>query len=103
LSASAFTQARRPTLVKDSLNHQLPGIFYEGEFVAIGGLMSYAATPEIYRRAAATVDKILRGANPGDLPTEQPTSFELTINLKTAESLGTIPNSLQVRADRLFK
>jgi ABC-type uncharacterized transport system substrate-binding protein len=67
-------------------------------------LMSYATSPEIYRRAAAMVDKILRGANPGDLPTEQPTSFELMINLRTAEMLGvSVPNSLKMRADQLFK
>jgi len=102
--ASAFTQARRAILVKESLDQQLPGIYYDGEFVASGGFMSYATSPEIYRRAATIVDKILTGANPGDLPAEQPTSFELMINLKSAAILGIpVPNSLQLRADQLFK
>ena len=84
---------------------QLPAIYQYAVFVDMGGLLSYGAddTP-LFRRAAFYVDKILKGANPADLPVEEPTKFELAINLKTAKALGlTIPDSIVARADKVIE
>jgi putative ABC transport system substrate-binding protein len=85
--------------------HRLPVIYPSSEDVEAGGLVAYGTNvPEQYRQAATLVDKILRGAKPADLPVEQPTKFELVINLKTAKALGlTIPRSVLLRADRVIE
>jgi putative tryptophan/tyrosine transport system substrate-binding protein len=84
---------------------RLPVIFPDGQFVESGGLMSYGPSPpDLYRRAATYVDKILKGAKPADMPVEQPTKFELVINQKTAKQIGvTIPPGVLARADRVIK
>ena len=84
---------------------RLPTIFNISEFVEGGGLMSYGPSfPALYRRAAEFVDKILRGAKPADIPVEQPTKFDLTINLKTAKAVGlTMPQLLLARAEEVIE
>jgi putative tryptophan/tyrosine transport system substrate-binding protein len=95
----------RARIVDFAVKHRLPALFPYREFVEAGGLVSYAPSYlAMFRRTAAYVDKILRGAKPADLPVEQPTKFELVINLKTAKALGlTIPQSLLLRADQAIQ
>ena len=95
----------RTQIVGLALRNRLPSAFQNREFVEAGGLLSYApSTVANYRRAAFFVDKILKGAKPADLPVEQPTKFELVINMKTAKALGlTIPPSLLLRADEVMQ
>ena len=98
--------ASRQTQVVDlAVKSRLPAIYWRSDFVEAGGLMSYGASQnDLDRRAAAYVDKILKGTKPADLPVEQPTKFELVINLKTAKQIGvTIPQKVLARADRVIK
>jgi ABC-type uncharacterized transport system substrate-binding protein len=88
-----------------AIKHRLPTMSNLKDIVEAGGLMSYGPDfDDLYRRGAIYVDKILKGANPADLPVEQPTKFELVINLKTAKALGlTIPPALLLRADQTIE
>jgi putative ABC transport system substrate-binding protein len=102
-SVMFFVERRR--VIDLAERHRLPSIYAAREFVEIGGLFSYGASiPDLFRRTAVYVDKILKGAKPADLPVEQPIKFELVINLKTAKALGlTIPPSLLARADEVIQ
>jgi putative ABC transport system substrate-binding protein len=97
--------ANRQQIVELTNRLRLPAIYMETGFVAVGGLISYGPNfTELFRRAAAYVDKILKGAKPADLPVEQPTKFELAINLKTAAAIGlTAPTSILLRADEVIE
>jgi len=100
-----FLFAHRARIVTFATRQRLPAMYPTREFVDAGGLISYAASSsDMYRRAATYVDKILKGAKPADLPVEQPTRFELVVNMKTAKALGlTIPPSVLVRADQVIQ
>ena len=95
----------RKRIVDFALKSRLPSMYVNREFVDAGGLMSYGADlADSYRRVAYFVDRILKGAKPADLPVEQPTKFELVINLKTAKQIGlTIPPEVLARANKLIK
>jgi len=101
----AFFSSQRMTLLKLASKGRLPAIYATRTFVDAGALMSYGPNfGDLFRRSAKYVDKILKGAKPGDLPIEQPTKFELVINLKTAKALGlTIPESILLQADEVIR
>jgi putative ABC transport system substrate-binding protein len=95
----------RPQIINLATKYRLPAIYDRAEFVHDGGLMSYGvSSTDLFRRAATYVDKILKGANPGELPVEQPKKFEFVINLQAAKQIGlTIPPSVLYRADKVIK
>ncbi|TMA78190.1 MAG: ABC transporter substrate-binding protein, partial [Deltaproteobacteria bacterium] len=100
-----FTRLHLKRILEFAAKNRLPAMYEDRSFVEAGGLISYGPwNAELYRRSATYVDKILKGANPADLPVEQPTRFELFINLKTAKELGvTIPPNVLARADKVIK
>ena len=104
LSSPLFALYRRE-LANLAIEHRLPAMFIFKSYVQVGGLMSYGVNqPAMYRRTADFVAKILKGTKPADLPVEQPTKFELVINVKTAKALGiTLPQSLLVAADEVIE
>jgi len=101
----ALINMHRQHIAEFATQEHLPSVFAARESVAAGGLMSYGPSlPDLFRRAATYVDKILKGAKPADLPMEQPMKFELVINLKTAQALGlTIPSHLLMLADEVLQ
>ena len=105
IDAPLFFAHNKTTLLKLTSKVRLPGSYGQRQYVDEGGLMSYGPNfGDLYRRSAGYVDKILKGAKPGDLPIEQPTKFELVVNLRTAKALGiTIPQSILLRADEVIR
>jgi len=97
--------AHRKQIVDEVVKHRLPATYTRPEYIDVGGLMYYGTNyNDLFRRAAGYVDRILKGAKPADLPVEQPTKFELIINLKAAKQIGlTIPNKVLAKADRVIK
>jgi putative ABC transport system substrate-binding protein len=103
--SSAFFNSHKGRLTELAAKYRLPTMYEHDDFVRIGGLIAYGPSiPDLLRRAATHVDKILKGAKPGDLPIEQPTKFDLVINLKTAKALGLqIPDKLLAIADKVIE
>jgi putative ABC transport system substrate-binding protein len=100
-----FTLAHRPPIISAAARNNVPAVYSLSEFVRDGGLLSYGPDlVDTWRRAASYVDRILRGANPGDLPVQFPTKFEMALNLKTAKALGlAVPTSIRLRADEVIE
>jgi putative tryptophan/tyrosine transport system substrate-binding protein len=105
LTASAFAQLHRKVIITLADRHKLPAVYFQRGLVVDGGLVSYGPdTIDLHRRAASYVDRILKGEKPADLPVQQPTKYELVINLKTAKAQGvTVPDSLLARADEVIE
>jgi putative ABC transport system substrate-binding protein len=105
VTAEAFTRRYLARIVEFANSNKLPAMFEDSEYVEAGGLMSYGPDYQaVFEKAAIFVDKILKGAKPADLPIEQPTKFELVINLKTTKMLGReIPPQLLALADRVIE
>jgi len=105
LPPDAFTFVHHPLFIRLAQQHRLPAVYSTRAYVAQGALMSYGPNPyDNFRRSASYVDRILRGAKPADLPVQQPTKFELAINLKTAKALGlNVPPTLLARADEVIE
>jgi putative ABC transport system substrate-binding protein len=101
----SFTSASRATIIAAAALARLPAVYWSSSFVADGGLMSYGIdNNDLYRRAASYIDRILRGTRPDDLPVQNPTKFDLAINLKTAKALGvTLSPTLLAGADEVIE
>jgi putative ABC transport system substrate-binding protein len=101
----AFTLVHRLPIILAAARNNIPAVYWARSFARDGGLLSYAAdTGELWRRAASYVDRILRGANPAELPVQFPIKFEMIVNLKTAKGLGiTVPQSILLRADEVIE
>ena len=100
-----LTSSHRPAIVEQAAKARMPALYSYREYVDAGGLLAYGPNDRtLFRRVAVYVDKILKGAKPSDLPVEQPTKFELVVNLKTAKTLGiTVPTSILLRADEVIE
>ena len=103
--ADAFLQLQIRKIIDFLESNRIPGVFFNREYVLAGGLMSYSARPsDLFRRSATYVHKILQGTKPSDLPVEQPTKFDLVLNLKTAKTLGVkFPQTLLATADEVIE
>ena len=100
-----FVNVHRASIISAAARSNVPAVFWLSDFAREGGLLSYGVEGvDLFRRAASYVDRILRGAKPGDLPVQLPTKFEMVLNLKTAKALGlTVPPSILLRADEVIE
>jgi putative ABC transport system substrate-binding protein len=105
VTAGGLAEVHRRLIVTLAARYKLPAVYTQHAFVAVGGLVSYGVDfVDQYRRAAAYVDRILKGEKPADMPVQAPTKYELAINLKTAKALGlTVPASVLARADEVIE
>ena len=100
-----FTIAHRAPVIAAAARNNVPAVYWASEFARDGGLLSYGANSvDTFRRCATYVDRVLRGAKPGDLPVQFPTKFEMVVNRRTAKALGlTVPQSILLRADEVIE
>ena len=105
VTASALALLHRDLIITLAARHKVPAVYYDRFFVTGGGLMSYGVDPaSLHREAAGYIDRILRGAKPGDLPVQLPTKYDLAVNLRTAKALGlTVPPDLLATADEVIE